>query len=66
MQRLSDTPIARYGYVIEFTRPDGMDCIQVLPGAMTREGVAAFIRLARDMGAHVSYRLAKSPLPEYA
>ena len=66
MQRLSDTPIARYGYVIEFTRPDGMDCIQVLPGAMTRAGVANLIRMARSYGLTVTYRLARSPLREHA
>ena len=66
MQRLSDTPVARYGYVIEFTRPDGMNCTQFLPGAMTRAGVAKLIRLIRGSGGTVTYRLARSPLPEYA
>ena len=66
MQRLSDTPVARYGYVIEFTRPDGMNCTQFLPGAMTRAGVAGLIRLARYHGRTVTYRIARSPLPEYA
>lgn len=66
MQRLSDTPIARYGYVIAFTRPDGMNCTQFLPGAMTRAGVAKLLRLIRGSGSTVTYRLARSPLPEHA
>ena len=66
MQRLSDTSVARYGYVVTVINHNGTSYTDVFPGSMTREGVAAFIRLARDMGARVSYRLAKSPLPEYA
>ena len=66
MQLLSDTPVARYGYVIEFTRPDGVSCTQFLPGAMTRAGVAKLVRLIRGGGGTVTYRLARSPLPEYA
>ena len=66
MQRLSDTPIARYGYVVTFTAQDGTSYTNVLPGSMTRAGVAGLIRLARDHGRMVTYRLARSPLPEYA
>lgn len=66
MQRLSDTPMARYGYVVTSIHPDGTTVQHVLPGSMTRAGVAGLIRLARDHGRTVTYRLARSPLPEYA
>ena len=66
MQRLSDTPVARYGYVVTTTRPDGIAVENLLPGAMTRAGVANLLRLARSNGRMVTYRLARSPLPERA
>ena len=66
MQRLSDTSMARYGYVVTSIHPDGTTVQHVLPGSMTRAGVAGLIRLARDHGRTVTYRLARSPLPEYA
>ena len=66
MQHLPDPPIARYGYVVTSIHPDGTTVQHVLPGSMTRAGVAGLIRLARDHGRTVTYRLARSPLPEYA
>ena len=66
MQRLSDTPVARYGYVVTMTRPDGTAVENLLPGAMTRAGVANLIRMARSYGLTVTYRLARSPLHEHA
>ena len=66
MQRLSDTSVARYGYVITSIHPDGTTRTHVLPGSLTRSGVAYLLRLARSNGHTVTYRLARSPLPEYA
>ena len=66
MQRLSDTPIARYGYVVTSIHPDGTIHTHILPGSLTRAGVAGLIRLARNNGRTVTYRLARSPLPEHA
>ena len=66
MQRLQDTPIARYGYVLTSIDPEGTSRTHVLPGSMTRAGVAGLIRLARVHGRTVTYRLARSPRPEHA
>ena len=66
MQRLSTTPIARYGYVVTSINHNGTSYTHVLPGSMTRAGVAGLIRLARNNGRTVTYRLARHTLPEYA
>ena len=66
MQRLSDTTVARYGYVVTTINRNGTSYTHVLPGSMTRAGVAGLIRLARSNGRPVAYRLARSPLPERA
>ena len=66
MQRLSDTPIARYGYVLTSIDPEGTSRTHVLPGSMTRATVAGLIRVLRSNGRPVTYRLARSPLPEHA
>lgn len=66
MQRLSDTPIARYGYVVTSINRNGTSYTHVLPGSMTRAAVAGLIRIARINGRPVTYRLARSPIPEHA
>ena len=64
--RSTASPLARYGYVLEGVGLRGEFFVLCGSRWSTRDSVAAILRLARENDIPLTYRVARSNLPEYA